>query len=123
MGLMLDRCIDCLLVYDDPSELQGILTPRDFLKTILLYARVCMRNGVARNKLRLADFASGLSIDEVFQRGAATVEDVMSLELAVLSTNHKVEDAIKLIQVKEVRHIPWSTTLNVLSVSFLTETS
>ena len=38
---MLERHIDCLLVHDQLNQLAGVVTPRDFMKMVLLFHRVC----------------------------------------------------------------------------------
>jgi acetoin utilization protein AcuB len=105
ISLMLDKHIDCLLVYDSPLELQGILTPSDFLKAVLLYQRVCPGSGDLK-RLRLVDVDRGLAVDEIFRRGAQTIRDVMSYPVSVLSGDKTVAEAMALMQKNVLRHIP-----------------
>jgi CBS-domain-containing membrane protein len=106
VSLMLDNHIDCLLVYDDPKELHGIVTPSNFLKTILLYYRFCVPSDVQLTRLRLIDLERHMSIEEIFRYGAQTVRDVMAREVATLSPDQLVADAIALIQERRTRHVP-----------------
>lgn len=105
--LMRTQCVDCLLVYDDPAHLEGILTSRDCLKTVLAYLRACVpKNATAEEGLRLVDMVLGLSMDELFQRGVRTVADVMSRSVFTLTIEHTVQAAIALMQARRIRHIP-----------------
>ncbi len=103
LSLLLQKRIDCLLVYDDPAELQGIVTSRDFLKEICLYLQAWMQDDA---KFRLADMGRGLSTKEIFRMGARCVEDVMSRKVMTLQVDSHVKDAMELIQDNKVRHIP-----------------
>jgi CBS domain-containing protein len=105
LSLMLDSHIDCLLVYDIPSALQGILTPHDYLKALFLYHRVCVRSRELK-RLRLVDLSRGMSVDEILQYGAQTARDVMSYPVTTLTCDQTVADAIAIMQKKAVRHVP-----------------
>ena len=107
LSLMLNNHIDCVLVYEDRQELQGIVTRRDFMKTLLLYHRVCTRT-VDLKRLRLVDLdlSRGIPLDVMFSRGAQTVRDVMTHEITLIKTSHKVEDAIELMEAAQIRHLP-----------------
>jgi len=103
---MRTKHFDCLLVYDAPAQLEGILTSRDCMSTILHYLRARVPNGSTKENLRLVDMAIGLSMDELFQRGAQTVGQVMSRSIFTLTTENNVRDAIELMQARQIRHIP-----------------
>ena len=107
MSLMLNHHIDSVLVSPDGRTLEGIVTPRDFVHTLLLYHRVCTRD-FSLKRLRLVDLdlCNGLPLDEIFSRGAQTVRDVMSKSVHTLNRDDLVSTAIKRMQDLEVRHLP-----------------
>ena len=107
MSLMINHHIDSLLVSPDGKTLEGIVTPRDFIHTLLLYHRVCTRD-FSLKRLRLVDLdlCNGLPLDEIFSRGAQTVRDVMSKSIHSLNRDDLVSTAIKRMQDLEVRHLP-----------------
>lgn len=104
--LMLEHSLDAILVYDDPTNVVGMLSTEDFLNTLLLYYRICSAANLPMMRLRLIDFDSGLSIDEVVRRGAYTVRDVMSYRLESLRDTASVAEVIRLMESKGIRHVP-----------------
>src|SRR3990172_5973253 len=106
VSLMLDNHIDCLLVYEKPTEIQGIVTTHDFLKMVLLYYRFCVRSDGSLVRLRLMDLERRLSAEEIFLHGGQTVRDVMTREVVTLTPDHTIGDALPLMQEKFVRHVP-----------------
>jgi acetoin utilization protein AcuB len=104
LDLLLDKHLDCLLVYDDPTHVEGLLSRSDFLNSVLLYQRFCARGGQLR-RLRLVDLDKGLPIDEIFRRGAQTVRDVMTTPAPTVNGNDTVADAITMLQDQQLRHL------------------
>ncbi|MEQ9411073.1 MAG: CBS domain-containing protein [Fuerstiella sp.] len=107
MSLMLDHHVDSVLVSPDGRTLDGIVTPNNFIQTLLLYHHVCTRDFDLR-RLRLVDldFRNGIPLDEIFSRGAQTVRDVMTKDVECLSFDEVVSAAIAKMQELEVRHLP-----------------
>jgi acetoin utilization protein AcuB len=110
MTLMIDRHVDSLMISPDGHQLTGVLTTRDFLRTLLLYHRVCTREHELR-RLRLVDldFKSGVPLDQVFTRGAQTVRDVMTRNVETLTREDSVAAAIHRMQDAGIRHLPVTT--------------
>lgn len=107
MSLMLEHHIDSVLVSPDGKALEGIVTPRDFVRTLLLYHTVCTRD-VNLRRLRLVDldFGSGLPLDEIFARGAQTARDVMTKDVVTIAGDQPTSEAIRLMREHEIRHLP-----------------
>lgn len=107
MTLMLNHHIDSVLVSADGKTLDGIVTPLNFIQTLLLYHRVCTRDYDLR-RLRLVDldFSNGLPLDEIFSRGAQTVRDVMTKDVETLAEDEPLHAAMQLMQEKQIRHVP-----------------
>jgi CBS domain-containing protein len=107
MTKMLEHHVDSVLVSADGKTPEGILTPRDFISTLLLYHRVCTRDFDLR-RLRLVDLdvQNGIPLDEIFTRGAQTVRDVMTKDVTCLEESDKLSQAIELMQDQEIRHVP-----------------
>lgn len=104
LEIMVQKNCDSVLVYDDPHELRGIITPVSFASAMLLYYRV-FQTLQPLQRLRLIDLDSDLSLDEIFCRGAQTARDVMSLPVTVPG-REPVATAIKLMQECAVSHLP-----------------
>ena len=104
LEIMVRQKCDSVLVFDDPHELRGIITPVSFASAMLLYYRV-FQTLQPLQRLRLVDLDSDLSLDEIFCRGAQTARDVMSLAVTVPG-REPVATAIKLMQDYEVCHLP-----------------
>ena len=104
LSLLLDHHLDCLVVYDDPTQVEGLLSRDDFLNSVLLYQRFCLRVGQLR-RLRLVDLDKGLPIDEIFRRGAQTVRDVMTFPAPTVNCEQTVAEAIARMQELKVRHL------------------
>ena len=113
LELMLQHQVDCLLVYDDPHKLLGMIRIADFARIMQLYYRV-YHQPQQLQRLRLIDFDSELSLDEIFCRGAQTSRDVMRNTVAV-SAQEPVAVAMKLMEENEVRHLPVLDEKNRLS--------
>jgi CBS domain-containing protein len=107
MTLMLDNHVDSVLVSTDGKTLDGIVTPRNLIKTLLLYHHVCTRDFDLR-RLRLVDLdlRNGIPLDEVFSRGAQTVRDVMTKDAVTIQRDELLSTAIARMQELEVRHLP-----------------
>lgn len=107
MSLMLNHHFDSVLVSADGKTLDGIVTPLNFIQTLLLYHRVCTRDFDLR-RLRLVDldFSRGLPLDEIFSRGAQTVRDVMTKDVETLAEDEPLAAAMTLMQEKQFRHVP-----------------
>ena len=107
LSLMLNHHIDCLLVYSDPQELQGIVTARDFINVLLLYRRVCT-GPATPERLRIVDLDldGGVPLDKIFSRGAQTVRDVMSKEVVRVTAEDTLQTATELMASNEIRHLP-----------------
>lgn len=104
LEMMLEHKSDCLLVYDDPHKLLGMISIADFARTMQLYYHV-YHQPQQLQRLRLIDFDSELSLDEIFCRGAQTSRDVMRNAVAV-PAHEPVAMAMKLMEENEVRHLP-----------------
>jgi CBS-domain-containing membrane protein len=96
LELMVRENCDTLLVFDDTTQIKGIVTPVNFASTMLLYYRV-FQTLQPLQRLRLVDLDSSLSLDEIFCRGAQTARDVMRSPV-YLSANEPVACAIKLME-------------------------
>ncbi len=96
LEIMVRQNCDTLLVFDDPTQIQGLVTPVNFACTMLLYYRV-FQTLQPLQRLRLVDLDSDLSLDEIFCRGAQTARDVMRTPVSLLA-NEPVASAIKLMQ-------------------------
>jgi CBS domain-containing protein len=96
---------DCeqILIYDDPHQLKGMITPGSFARAMLLYYSVFQQQQ-ALQRLRLVDLDSDLSLDEIFCRGAQTVRDVMSAPVAIAS-REPVATAITMMSENRVRFL------------------
>ena len=107
MTLMLDHHIDSVLVSTDGKTLDGIVTPRNLIKTLLLYHHVCTRDFDLR-RLRLVDLdlKNGIPLDEVFSRGAQTVRDVMTKDAATIQGDDLLSTAIARMKDRKIRHLP-----------------
>lgn len=107
LTLMLDQHVDSILVSPDGKHVEGIITPRDFIKTLLLYHRVCTRDfDLKRLRLVDLDLRDGIPLDEIFSRGAQTVRDVMSKDPECISAEETVCAALERMQQQRVRHLP-----------------
>ncbi len=104
LEIMVRQNCDCVLVFDDPHELRGIITPVNFASAMLLYYRV-FQTLQPLQRLRLVDLDSELSLDEVFCRGAQTARDVMS-QPVIVPAREPVATAVKLMQECGVDHLP-----------------
>lgn len=104
LEIMIRQDNDCVLVYDDPHKILGVLTPLNFVSTMLLYYRV-FQTLQPLQRLRLVDLDSDLSLDEIFCRGAQTARDVMSAPIA-LSAREPVAAAITTMQNNRVQSLP-----------------
>lgn len=104
LELMMRQHCDCILVYDDPHEILGVVTPVNFACTMLLYYRV-FQTLQPLQRLRLVDLDSNLSLDEIFCRGAQTARDVMGAPV-VISNREPVAAAIKLMQEEALEFLP-----------------
>jgi CBS domain-containing protein len=115
MTLMLDNHVDSVLVSTDGTTLDGIVTPRNLIKTLLLYHHVCTRDFDLR-RLRLVDLdlRNGIPLDEVFSRGAQTVRDVMTKEAVTIQSDDLLSTAIACMQEQEIRHLPVVNKENVV---------
>ena len=107
MTLMLDSHVDSVLVSADGKTLDGIVTPRNLIKTLLLYHHVCTRDFDLR-RLRLVDLdlRNGIPLDEVFARGAQTVRDVMTKDVATIQSDDVLSTAINRMKEQKIRHLP-----------------
>ena len=96
---------DCeqILIYDDPHQLKGMITPGSFARAMLLYYSVFQQQQPLQ-RLRLVDLDSDLSLDEIFCRGAQTVRDVMSAPVAIAS-REPVATAITMMSENRVRFL------------------
>ena len=101
---MFEHRTDCLLVYDDPHDLRGMISIADFARIMLLYYHVYQQPQQLQ-RLRLIDLDSDLSLDEIFCRGAQTSRDVMRNPLAV-SAQEPVAVAIRMMEENDVRQLP-----------------
>jgi len=104
LEIMVRQNCDCVLVFDDPHDLRGVITPVSFAFAMLLYYRV-FQTLQPLQRLRLVDLDSNLSLDEIFCRGAQTARDVMSQPVTV-PAREPVATAVKLMQECEVEHLP-----------------
>lgn len=104
LEMMMQKEIDFVLVYDNPHELRGVITPISFANTMLLYYRVFQQQQPLQ-RLRLVDLDSDLSLDEIFCRGAQTARDVMNTPVAI-SFREPVATAITLMNTNCVQHLP-----------------
>ncbi len=106
MSLMLDHHIDSVLVGHD-SKLAGIVTPRDFIRTLQLYHHVCTRDDSLR-RLRLIDLdlRNGMPLDQIFATGAQTARDVMTKDVLTIQPHELVRNAMRLMQERSIRHLP-----------------
>ncbi len=103
LELMLEHKTDCLLVYDDPHKLLGMINIADFARIMQLYYHV-YHQPQQLQRLRLIDFDSELSLDEIFCRGAQTSRDVMRNAIAVPG-HEPVAVAMKLMEENDVRYL------------------
>jgi len=107
MTLLIDHHIDSVLVSPDGKKLEGIVTPDNFIQTLMLYHRVCTRDFSLR-RLRLVDLdlKHGVPLDEIFSTGAQTVRDVMTKKVETLHHDDHLATAIEKMQDHEIRHLP-----------------
>ncbi len=99
MTLMLDHHIDSVLVSTDGKTLDGIVTPRNLIKTLLLYHHVCSRDfDLKRLRLVDLDLQNGIPLDQVFSRGAQTVRDVMTKNPGTIQSDDLLSTAIARMQ-------------------------
>lgn len=104
---MLENHVDSVLVFDDPKSLDGIITPRDWIRVLLLYHQVCTRkSGLERLRIVDLDLAQGIPVDLIFSRGAQTVRDVMTKNVEYINDDTTIANAIELMQTLEIRHLP-----------------
>ena len=94
---------ECLLIYEDPKSIMGVLTPIEFAKTIQLYYQVYNETQPLQ-RLRLVDLDE-LPLDEVFFRGAQTARDIMSLP-ATLNTGDSALTALAAMHENHTTVIP-----------------
>ncbi|MEO2015180.1 MAG: CBS domain-containing protein [Fuerstiella sp.] len=107
MTLMLDHHIDSVLVSTDGKTLDGIVTPRNLIKTLLLYHHVCSRDfDLKRLRLVDLDLQNGIPLDQVFSRGAQTVRDVMTKNPGTIQSDDLLSTAIARMQEQKFRHLP-----------------
>ena len=104
LEMMFRENTDCVLVYDDPHKLQGVISPINFAATMLLYYRVFQQMQPLQ-RLRLVDLDSDLSLDEIFCRGAQTARDVMSPPLAI-AAREPVAGAMTIMRDNSVEYLP-----------------
>ncbi len=104
LEIMVRQNCDCVLVFDDPHDLRGVITPVSFASAMLLYYRV-FQTLQPLQRLRLVDLDSDLSLDEIFCRGAQTARDVMS-QAATVPAREPVATAVKLMQECALGHLP-----------------
>ncbi len=104
LEILVQQDCDNILVYDDPHNIVGVVTPMNFACTMLLYYRVFQQLQPLQ-RLRLVDLDSELSLDEIFCRGAQTARDVMSAPIAI-SCGEPVATAITVMQENCVRYLP-----------------
>lgn len=105
--MMLKNHVDSVLVYDDPKQIDGIVTPRDFIRILLLYHQICTRNtDLARLRIVDLEITDRIPVDLIFSRGAQTVRDVMTKNVESIDGEAYIENAIELMQSNEVRHLP-----------------
>ncbi|MFC1758078.1 CBS domain-containing protein [Planctomycetota bacterium] len=107
LTFMLDNHVDSVVVFDDPKTIEGIITPRDFIRILLLYHQICTRNSELE-RLRIVDLEirDRIPVDLIFSRGAQTARDVMSKNISSIDEAATIEDAIEAMQCHEVRHLP-----------------
>jgi len=103
LELMICGNHDCVMVYEDPRALLGIVRPRDFVNLVSLYFEVCQPN-TELQRLRLVDLDNALPLDEVFRRGAQTARDVMQRPWKIRGQD-TVADAIRIMQQHDVRQV------------------
>lgn len=107
LALMLAQHVDAVLVHDENDELEGILTPRDFMKLVLLFHQVCTRGpDLVRLRLVDLDLKRGLPLDAIFSRGTRSVRDVMTKDVSVLSETDTIAAAMKIMKTLRIRHLP-----------------
>ena len=105
LTVMIDHQVDCVLVYEDPTEPKGFVTPYEFIKALLLFNQVCSTS-TKLQRLRLVDMDRGLPPDEFFSRGAKTVRDIMTANPHTLTREATVAQAIALMRKHRFRHVP-----------------
>ena len=107
LELMIDHHVDCVLVHDEDSQLAGVVTPRDFMKMVLLFHKVCTRGpDLVRFRLVDLDLKRGLPLDVIFSRGTRSVRDVMCKSVKCLAKSDSIVTAMELMQTLQVRHLP-----------------
>ena len=107
LSQMIDHHVDCILVHDEDKRLEGILTPRDFMKLVLLFHKVCTHgDDLARYRLVDMDLSRGLPLDMIFSRTTRSVRDVMTKAVHCLTANDSIATAIDLMKTHQVRHLP-----------------
>ena len=107
LSQMIDNRVDSVLVHDEDRKLEGILTPRNFMKLLLLFNKVCT-HGDALERFRLVDLdlRRGFPLDFIFSRGTRSVRDVMKKEVRCLSPSDSIDSAMELMKMLKVRHLP-----------------
>ena len=113
LELMVRQNCDCVLVYDDPHKILGVVTPVNFACTMLLYYRV-FQTLQPLQRLRLVDLDSNLSLDEIFCRGAQTARDVMNPPVSI-SAREPVAVAIKMMQDLDLEFLPLVDETNTVT--------
>lgn len=103
LEILVRQDCDQILIYDDPHQLKGMITPGSFARAMLLYYSVFQQRQPLQ-RLRLVDLDSELSLDEIFCRGAQTARDVMSAPVAIAS-REPVASAITMMRDNHVQFL------------------
>lgn len=110
IATMLDNRVDMVPVLAD-GELVGIVTASDIMKIFVrlnTIRQLCANVEKQQKRLRLADMASGSSLDlaTLISSVIQTVEDSMTERVICLEKEDNLGKAVKVIQKRKFRHVP-----------------
>jgi len=110
IATMLDNRVDMVPVLAD-GELVGIVTASDIIKIFVrlnTIRQLCANVEKQQKRLRLADLASGSSLDlaALISSAVQTVEDSMTERVICLDEQDNLGKAVEVMQAGKFRHIP-----------------
>lgn len=110
IAIMLDNRVDMVPVLAD-GELVGIVTASDIIKIFVrlnTIRQLCANTEKQQKRSRLADIASGASLDlaALISSAVQTVEDCMTERVICLEKEDNLSKAVEVIQKRKFRHVP-----------------
>ena len=110
IATMVDNHVDMIPILAD-GELVGIVTVSDIIKIFVrlnTIRQLCTNEEKQQKRPRLADLASGSSLDlaALISSAVQTVEDSMTEQVTCLEKNDNLGKAVEIIQKGNFRHVP-----------------